>query len=256
MRDVIDQLKARLPEEPHLDYITFSGSGEPTLNADIGTIISAIKEVTSIPVAVLTNGSLLWDTQVQADLMRADLVVPSLDAATSEMFEYINRPHQELDFERILGGLIEFRQRFRGQIWLEIFLLEGVNTTKEELLEMKRHVEAMRPDRIQLNTVARPPAEESALKVPYEHMMRIQAFFGEHAEVIAPYGEHSMKRRIAAKTEEVLALLRRRPCTVEDIASGLSIHLNEAIKHLAILEKQKALHTFKREDKQYYQALE
>lgn len=254
--DIMDQLKDRLPDEPHLDYITFSGSGEPTLNSDIGDIISAIKTHTSIPVAVLTNGSLLWDTRVQADLLNADLVVPSLDAGTPEVFQRINRPHPELDLERIIRGLVEFRRVYHGQIWLEIFLLKDVNTMESELLKIREYAEAICPDRIQINTIARPPAEDSAEKVPYEDLTEIQALFGERAEVIAPYGKAPTAPKSDAQPEEILAMLGRRSCTVEDIATGLSIHLNEAIKHLERLEQQELVQRFSRDDKSYYRKIE
>jgi wyosine [tRNA(Phe)-imidazoG37] synthetase (radical SAM superfamily) len=254
--EVMEQLKQKLSEHPHLDYITFSGSGEPTLNSDIGEIILSIKRHTSIPVAVLTNGSLLWDKQVQEALKEADLVIPSLDAGSADVFRRINRPHPGLDFEKIVRGLAEFRRVYDGQIWLEIFLLEGVNTTASEILEIKKHVDIIRPDRIQLNSVARPPAEDFARKVSHEDMIRIQSLFGERAEIIAPYEKAPGTARGRATTDDVLATLQRRACTAEDIASGLAIHINEAIKHLAQLEEQGLLQKIRKDTKLYYQVIE
>ena len=251
----MEQLKKRLPDEPDLDYITFSGSGEPTLNSDLGMIIAPIKKLTRVPVAVLTNGSLLWDKRVQADLMDADLVVPSLDAGTADVFQRINRPHPGLTFEKIIEGLVEFRTIYNGQMWLEVFLLDGVNTMKEELLKIKESVDAIQPDRIQLNTVARPPAEESALKIPYEDMTEIQTMFGEHAEVIAPYDKAFAPQKETADPGKILAMLRRRPCTIEDIASGLGIHRIEIIKHLEKYEKQNLVQKFSSDNKQFYHAI-
>jgi len=112
------------------DYITLSGSGEPTLNTNIGEIIQRIKEITSIPIAILTNSSLFSLDEVRSDLSEADLVLPSLDAITPALFEYINRPALSLKIEEIISGLIQFRKQYRGQIWLEVLFCRGVNDGK------------------------------------------------------------------------------------------------------------------------------
>ena len=126
------------------DFITLSGSGEPTLNSNIGEIIRGVKEITSIPVAVLTNSSLLTLEEVRKDLLEADLVLPSLDAITPSLFEYINRPHSSLRIEEILSGLIQFRKQYRGQIWLEILFCRGVNDGKDEIEKLKEAIEENR----------------------------------------------------------------------------------------------------------------
>ena len=139
------------------DFITLSGSGEPTLNTNIGEIIRRIKDITSIPVAILTNSSLLSLDEVRRDLSEADVVLPSLDAITPALFEYINRPHPSLRIEEIISGLIQFRKQYRGQIWLEILFCRGVNDGKEEIEKLKGVIERIQPDRVQLNTPVRPP---------------------------------------------------------------------------------------------------
>ena len=120
------------------DFITLSGSGEPTLNTNIGEIIRRIKEITSIPVAILTNSSLLSLDKVRRDLSEADVVLPSLDAVTPAFFEYINRPHTSLRIEGIISGLIQFRKQYRGQIWLEILFCRGVNDGNERGRKVQR----------------------------------------------------------------------------------------------------------------------
>jgi wyosine [tRNA(Phe)-imidazoG37] synthetase (radical SAM superfamily) len=157
--EVLDQLSHKLNEDTEPDYITFSGSGEPTLHSDLGQLIEAIKKRVTIPVAVLTNGSLLWDKQVQEGLMGADLVVPSLDAGSPRLFRQINRPDAQLEFSQVLEGLIEFRRLYTGRVWLEVFLVDGVNTAPPEIARIRECVQAICPDKVQLNTVVRPPAE-------------------------------------------------------------------------------------------------
>ncbi|MCK4625431.1 MAG: radical SAM protein, partial [Phycisphaerae bacterium] len=119
--DVVAELKTNLSSQP--DYITLSGSGEPTLYSRTGELIDRIKAVTDVPVAVLTNGSLLWNQEVCAQLMNADLIVPSLDAGDEMMFRAVNRPHEDISFEKMLKGLIEFRREYQGQYWLEVMFL-------------------------------------------------------------------------------------------------------------------------------------
>ena len=252
--DVMEQLRRRLDDAARPDYITLSGSGEPSLHSGISELISSVKKQTNIPVAVLTNGSLLWDKEVQEALLGADLVVPSLDAGNPEVFMQVNRPHPELGFIRIVEGLIEFRGIYKGEIWLEIFLLDGINSMPSEVLRIKKLADAIRPDRIQLNTVVRPAAEDYVLRVPGADMNEIKNIFGKHAEVIVPYEQAPLTHERKAVADEVLVMLRRRPCTLDDIASGLSIHRNEAIKHLAKLEEKNLALEVRKDGVIYYQA--
>jgi len=256
LAEVQEQLWQALSDGAQPDYITLSGSGEPTLHSDIGELIESIKRRTSIPVAVLTNGSLLWDGQVREALMGADLVLPSFDAGDPTLFRQINRPHPDLEFEKVVEGLVEFRRLYRGKVWLEVFLLGGVNSITPEILKIKRHVDAIRPDKVQLNTVVRPPAEDFALRVSLETMNMGKTLFGEHAEVIAPFEKAAATQRGRSMAKDVLSLLRRRPCTLDDIADGLGAHRNEVLKHLARLEDRKILSETRRDGLIYYQAVE
>jgi len=254
--DLMDQLRQTLKGDVPPDYITFSGSGEPTLNADIGELIDSIKKLSDVPVAVLTNGSLLWNKQVREDLMGADLVVPSLDAGTAEVFRRVNRPHPDLNFERIVEGLADFRRAYHGHMWLEVFLLKDVNSMQAEILKIKEHIDVIRPDRIQLNTVVRPAAEDFALPVRQEEISRIRDLLGERAEVIVPYEKLLSTHQGEVAAEQVMAMLQRRPCTLDDIASGLGIHRNEAIKHVTKLEQANTVREIRRDGRRYYQVTE
>jgi len=117
---VIEELKAFLSKRKNIDYITFSGSGEPTLNSKIGGMISEVKKLTDIPVAILTNSSLFSREEVRRELREADVVLPSLDVVSQSLFESLNRPHPSLKIEEIIDGLIEFRKEFKNKIWLEV----------------------------------------------------------------------------------------------------------------------------------------
>jgi wyosine [tRNA(Phe)-imidazoG37] synthetase (radical SAM superfamily) len=243
--EVLDEVKRKLAEEDTQDYITFSGSGEPTLNSRIGDLIRGIKDFTDIPVAVLTNGSLLWMKEVQDDLMAADLVIPSLDAGDEQLFRYVNRPHGNLSFERVVGGLIEFTRRFRGEVWLEVLLLKGVTGMTSHVKKIAALVERIAPARVQLNTVCRPPAEEFAFPLSLDDLRSLKGLFPGFVEIISEEGRDRPDTEAfsAGREEDVLALLSRRPCTSEDIATGLGIHLNEALKLLNDLVERKTVHS-------------
>ncbi|RLB62924.1 MAG: radical SAM protein, partial [Deltaproteobacteria bacterium] len=155
--NVIKELTHYFENNPDPDYITFSGSGEPTLNSRIGDIIKFVKQNRpEIPEADLTNGTLLFDPEVRAELKIADVVLPSLDAATSPVFDKINRPAPGLEIEKYLQGLIDFRKEFSGKIWLEIFILPQYNFEQQELKKLREIILKINPDSIQLNTLDRP----------------------------------------------------------------------------------------------------
>jgi wyosine [tRNA(Phe)-imidazoG37] synthetase (radical SAM superfamily) len=221
-------LEQQLDSRP--DYITLSGSGEPTLFTPLDKLIEGIRRLTNIPVAVLTNGSLLDRKEVQDELLQADLVAPSLDAGNQSLFRLVNRPHDEISFERMLAGLVAFRRRFSGQYWLEVFLLSGYTTFEQELADLRHCVDLIAPDRVQLNTVIRPPAEDYALAVSRARLEEIAATFSPPAEVIAEFHSAAALEAGKASREDILELLRRRPCSVDDLVGGLGLHRNEVLK--------------------------
>lgn len=233
---VLRELEEKLDTQP--DYITLSGSGEPTLFSPLDKLIDGIRDLTDIPIAVLTNGSLLAHWQVQWELSLADLVIPSLDAGNAVTFRLVNRPHKGISFDCMLRGLVAFRRRFRRQYWLEVFLLGGYTDFEEEVADLRRCADLIQPDRVQLNTVTRPPAEDRAIAVPRAKLEEIAATFSPPAEVIAEF--HSAQAMDVGKAdrEEILQLLRRRPCSIDDIVGGLGIHRNEVLKSVEHLNTE------------------
>lgn len=153
---ILAELSRFLKENPAPEYITFSGAGEPTLNSEIGKIIDEIKsDYPAIPIAVLTNGTLFSNRQVRSELLKADLVLPSLDAASDEVFHQINRPSGNLSVSNCIEGLVNFRNEYSGKIYLEIFILPGYNNSPDELDRLKKAILQIKPDRVQLNTLDR-----------------------------------------------------------------------------------------------------
>jgi len=228
--DVLAELKEKLSSRP--DYITLSGSGEPTLYSRNDELIDRIKAMTDAPVAVLTNGSLLWQQDVRRQLMNADLVIPSLDAGDELMFRLVNRPHDDVSYDRMLAGLVEFRQQFPGDYWLEVFVLGAYTAMEPDFAKLVESVHLIGPDRTQLNTVTRPPAEGFAIGLSRQRLAELATMFQPPAEVIADARGAHASAESAAGREDILDLLRRRPATTDDVALGLGMHRNEVVKHL------------------------
>lgn len=254
LAEVLDELKEVLKTGKQIDYITFSGSGEPTLNSQIGEMIVRVKGITNVPVAVLTNSTLFSDKKVRRDLLRADLVVPSLDAATQEVFERINRPCRGLQIEEIIQGLIQFSREYTGQIWLEIMLVKGVNDNQDELNAFKSAVEKINPDKIQLNTPVRPTCDEGVEVVSEERLAEIKEFFGEKCDVISEFERKEQKEEVYNIEEKVFELIKRRPVTCQDISSSLGLHINEVVKCVDKLEKNNKIVSKVYEDNRYFKS--
>jgi len=238
VKEILEELAERLAQKAAPDYITLSGSGEPTLYEDLGEVITGIKKITDIKVAVLTNGSLFYRDDVRRSVMEADLIIPSLDAGDEETFLRVNRPHPEITFDKMLQGLYSLRREFSGLIWLEVFIVNNITTRKEQLVKMKSIIERIRPDRIQLNTAIRGAAEDFVEAVSREEMEEIRSFIGHDAEIIVHDSKSYEQSCNEVKPEDVLNLLKRRPCTIEDLSAGLHIHRNEAIKHVTALKEK------------------
>ena len=251
---ILEQVYKKLKEGIRADYITLAGSGEPTLNSEIGSLIRDIKKHTEIPVAVLTNSSLLGNSQVREAIMEADVVLPSLDAHDQEGFETINRPHFEIKFETMVEGLIAFRKEYSGEIWLEVFILDGINSTGTDAMQFKHWIERVNPQKIHINTAVRPAAEAYARQVSPEKMAGFCKVLGEKAEVITPYKDLEKHKTGGDVEKNLLNLLARRPCTLDDISSGLSVHKNEILKYIGALVKNHTIEMVKRGSVVYYQS--
>jgi len=185
--EVLDELRAwvlnHAEEEKKLDYITISGSGEPTLNTEVGRLIQEIKKISARPVAVITNSSLLGDASIRKELLSADLIVPSLDAVTEQTFQKIDRPHPGIKIEDIISGLVELRKEFSGKIWLEVMLASGINDDLRYIKKLKEIADKINPDKIQLNSPVRTTAEAGIIPVAEIKLKRIKKILGDKCEI-------------------------------------------------------------------------
>jgi len=253
VREVLTQIKAALAEGRRIDCLTFSGSGEPTLHSGLGKIIAGIKKITTIPVVVLTNSSLLTRPQARRDLLAADIVVPSLDAATPSVFAKINRPHTNLSAEKIIDGLVRFRDEFKGQIWLEVMLVKGVNDGPAHIKKLRKAIARIRPDRVQLNTVVRPPAEKSARALILQDLETIKSALGGNTEIIASFKSGVQSPSARDTAQEILAAVRRRPMTAKDLSAALGTPLEEVCAYVIRLVHQSRLKERRHHDSAYYE---
>ncbi|MFW5700364.1 MAG: radical SAM protein [Cyclobacteriaceae bacterium] len=238
---VISELKQFMSNNPKIDYITFSGSGEPTLNSRIGEVLNYVKKnYPSIKTAVLTNGTLFYNQQLRTELLQADVILPSLDAASQPAFEKINRPDSTLKVETYIQGLIDLRKEYNGKIWLEIFLLKNYNDSKEELDLLKRAVLQINPDIIQLNTLDRPGTVAGLIPLSRNELQEIIDYWSlPNVEIIAAVQNRTAVESYSGDIEAtILETIARRPCTPDDLHHLLGIHVNEINKYLGAMEAE------------------
>jgi wyosine [tRNA(Phe)-imidazoG37] synthetase (radical SAM superfamily) len=235
---IIDELTHYLSTKPSLDHITFGGSGEPTLNTGTGRIVRFLKE--SYPqykCALLTNGTLLYLPQVREEVLPFDIVLPSLDAVSDAVFAKVNRPHGKLENNAVIKGLIEFRKSYKGLVWLEVFIVPGINDTPEELALFKKAITEINPDRVQLNSLDRPGTCGWVRPASMEKLQEIAGFFSPlPVEIISRQAKNSPLPQAAERaSDSILAMVARRPSTIEEIATLAGLTINEADRILSAL---------------------
>jgi wyosine [tRNA(Phe)-imidazoG37] synthetase (radical SAM superfamily) len=253
---VTNELADYFSHHPDPDYITFSGSGEPTLNSRIGDVLQFIKKnKPTIPVAVLTNGTLFYDKNVRDELLEANVVLPSLDAAREDTFRKINRPTQGLDVKKYIKGLADFRREYSGKIWLEVFFAPGYNDSEADLIALKNAFEQIMPDQIQLNTLDRPGTVNNVQRSSMEYLERVIDFWQlPNVEIIAAAPERKYIQSYRKDAEmAILETIARRPCTVDDLVKILGQHTNEINKYLDVLEAEGKVEPVRQERGIFYQ---
>ncbi len=235
INDVLNELDHFLNQNPTLDFITFSGAGEPTLNSGIGKVITFLKErYPNFKLALLTNSTLLYNENVRNEINRIDVLLPSLDTVSEDIFKKINRPNSQLDINKIIEGLIKYRKKFKGKIWLEIFIVPEINDTEEELSLLRKTIRKINPEKIQLNTLDRPGTESWVKTATKERLEYIVNFLKPlPVEIIAKFNSRQQIKSFNKNIEnQILETIRRRPCTDKDLTEMLGIHLNELNKYL------------------------
>lgn len=239
--NITKELTHYFANNPDPDYITFSGSGEPTLNSRIGDVLAFIKEKKpNVPIAVITNGTLLSEKQVRSELLDADIVLPSLDAAIDLSFQKINRPCHNLDINEYIEGLCNFRNEYKGKIWLEVLIIPAYNDMKENLISLKKAILKIRPDLVQLNALDRPGIVDDIRTATQSELKKIVDFWKlDNVEIIA--AAINRKSILSYRKDIETAILEtifRRPCTVNDLAQIIGSNTKEVNKYLDVLEAE------------------
>lgn len=247
---VIEEIRHWLQTDGEADYLTLSGSGEPTLHSDFGQVLEFLRSQ-PIPSVLLTNGTLLHLPEVRASASLANVVKVSLSAWNQQSFEWVNRPHETIEFNGLMDGFRQFRSEYDGQLWLEVFLLAGINAMPADVEKIARLARQLHPDRIHLNTIARPPAEDFAAAVPIEQLEELAGLFDPPAQIAAGL---PVERTTEVKANEarILGMLRRRPCTIKQIEAAFGMHINEVSKILGQLIQQNRIRADLRDKDVYY----
>ena len=253
----VDEVTAELDDwyrsDGRADVVTLAGSGEPTLHTRFGDVLRYARSRSSIPVLLMTNSSLLHLPEVRAEAAAASAVKASLSAWDQESFERVNRPDPGARFDRVMEGLRAFRGEFKGSLWIEVFLVRGWNDAPDHVRRIAALVRTVKPDRIHLNTVVRPPAETSAAAVPPERMAELALLFEPRAEpvenAVAP---HAVAETATSPEEAIVGLVQRHPCTVPQLAASLGVAEEEASRAVNGLVAAGRLASFARADGTYY----
>ncbi len=221
--DILAEVGQALAVSPPgaIDWVTFVGSGEPTLHSGIGWLIEKVKSLTSLPVAVITNGALLFLPEVREELLPADAVLPTLDAGNPRLYRKINRPHPEVSFERLVEGLSAFRLEYHGQLWVEVMLVRGLNDTEEALREIAATLQALHPDQVHLNFPTRPPSEVWVQPPDEEGLLRARAIFGDFARLIHPAEGDFDLSGYKDVVDAVVAVITRHPMGENELTHSL-----------------------------------
>lgn len=250
---VIAELHDWLASGGQADVITLAGAGEPTLHTGFGEVIDAVHAACDIPVVLLTNSTLFGDPEVRTAAARADIVKGSLSVWDDASMAALNRPVSGLSFAGLLEGLYTFRAMYSGRFWLEVLLVQGVNDAPEQVARIAAMATRLRPEKVQLNTVVRPPAYETAGAVDEQSLNALAALFVPPAEVIAPHrGGGAAKRELTPVDDDLVAMLARRPCTAGDIAAVLSISPEAATVRAEALVAAGTARRIEKDGRQYY----
>jgi wyosine [tRNA(Phe)-imidazoG37] synthetase (radical SAM superfamily) len=227
LAEVKETLKNHKPGE--IDWITFVGSGETTLHATVGGLICGVKALTDLPVAVITNGSLLYLPEIRAELSAADAVLPSLDAGNAQLYKKINRPHPETTFKRLVDGLIAFREEYQGKLWIEVMLIRDLNDTEAALKEIALVLQRIQPDEVHIIQPTRPPVETWVQPPDEEGLLRARAIFGDIANIVHPASGSFDLSGNKSLVDAIVGIITRHPMRESELIKTLNLWSPEEI---------------------------
>lgn len=228
--DIIFEFEQIQKSNIKYDVITIVGEGEPTLYLGLGGLITEIKKRTEIPVAVITNGALFYDSEVREELYSADIVLPTFDAYNQKTLKEINRPHGSINFNKVKEGMVEFTEKYKGQLWLEIMLIDGINDSLDSLKGYKELLKSFKYERLYINTPVRPPAEEFVKPIETQKMKKaVEILGGISIDLLESEGFHS---EIADDYEAILSIIKRHPMNQFELQGFLNLRGCEKIDEI------------------------
>lgn len=249
-QDILSEARQALESHKpgEIDWVTFVGSGEPTLNTNIGWLIRKVKELTDLPVAVITNGALLYLAQVRQELSAADAILPTLDAGNAKLYRKINRPHPKITFSRLVEGLKTFRQEYNGQLWVEVMLVRGLNDTEETLREIAELMKQIKPDEVHINLPTRPPVEPWVQPPDEDGLVRSLAILGEIAHVVHPAEGTFDLSGYDTVVDAIVGIITRHPMQEDALIDTLrkwpSQEVNKTLEDLAVSGKAQVVERY------------
>ena len=255
--EILAEVERALRTHPpgEIDWVTFVGSGEPTLHSGIGWLIREVKQITPLPVAVITNGALLYSPLVRQELLAADAVLPSLDAGEALLYRRINRPHPTLKFESIVEGLHAFRREYAGLLWIEVMLVSGMNDTPQALQQIAGVLEKIYPDQVHLNQPVRPPAEAWVQPPEAQDLLNAADILGNVARVVPPAGKPFDLLEGGDLAASILSIISRHPvCESELAGSFQGRKLEMVIEALDALRESGQAQVVERYGRRYWSA--
>ncbi len=252
-QSVLQELRDWLASDGAADFITLSGSGEPTLHRSFEQILGFVRENSSISTALLSNGSMFAWPEIRKQAQEADLVKVSLSAWDQKSLERINRPHPEIEFTKLIQGLREFSQEYQGSLMLEVFLIAGINDDPASVCKIAEKINDLNIQEVQLNTIVRPPAEKDIFPVSRENLERLAQEFTPAVEIFTDY-KSDPNKQISSSLNSILALLQRRPCTIQEIIEVSGRSRSEVECSIQELIQRKKIKMFEQNNKQYYTA--
>jgi wyosine [tRNA(Phe)-imidazoG37] synthetase (radical SAM superfamily) len=263
--DVVQGLKSYLKKVSQIDYITFSGTGEPTLNLRLGEMIREIKKISDVPVCVITNSSLVNRKDVRDNLTEADLVIATLEAGDEKIFRAINRPASGIELEDIIQGLTALKN-LGPRLAIEVLFVDSkreypTNISDQAINGLIKALKVIDPDEIQVHTLSRPPAEDFIIPVSEQKLTRMAQKFDEvlGREKVRLVLKGLRRKSIDVKhedlKEDVYGLILRRPSTASQISSTLGIDAKDLAAIIEELLRKKNIVEITAENEKYYRAV-
>ena len=219
--EILEEIRQALSVNKVLDWITFVGSGETMLYKGIGWLIREVKKITAIPVAVITNGSLLYLPEVRTELLLADAVLPSLNAGSEALHTQIDRPAPGLTFHQHVEGLKAFRKEYKGKLWIEVMLLGGINDSDEALRDLAAVIKEINPDMVHLVLPTRPAPEQEVRLPTEERIERAMTILSEVVTVVHPVKGTMDLRSAPDLVEAVKAIVSRHPVQQKELQNAI-----------------------------------